>query len=226
MSLTPSTPTPSSSSTETIVEEAALPRWVIVLFVVVFALFGYVLYADHQDRLAFQQNASDADKKTQALASELDKTNSRIADLKGQLEVTSQKLGLTQDELARARGLAQSIRKDQQQSDEQLKQQIGAVQADATAKIGQVSTQLSGTQTDVAAAKADIEATKSKLQSTIGDLGVQSGLVARNHDEVEELRRMGERNIFEFTLGKAKAPQHVPYRCFCAKRIPSTTSTR
>ena len=46
-----------------------------------------------------------------ALVAEIDKTNARIAELKGQLDVTSQKLGLTQDELARARGLAQSIKK-------------------------------------------------------------------------------------------------------------------
>jgi len=143
------------------------------------------------------------------LAGELDKTNSRIADLKGQLEVTSQKLGLTQDELARARGLAQTIKKDQQQSDAQLRQQIGAVQADTTNKFGEVTTEINGTKSDVQATKADLEATKTKLQSTIGDLGVQSGLIARNHDEVEELKRIGERDIFEFSLTKSKAPQHV-----------------
>jgi hypothetical protein len=192
-----------------IIEVAPLPRWVIVLFIVAFALVGYLFYANYEQRQSFAQGQADGEKKSQALASELEKTNSRIADLKGQLEVTSQKLGLTQDELARARGLAQSIRKDQQQSDQQLRQQIGEVQADATTKIGQVSTQLTGTQSDVAATKADLEATKGKLQSTVGDLGVQSGLIARNHDEVEELKRLGERNIYEFTIKKEKNPQHV-----------------
>jgi hypothetical protein len=38
---------------------------------------------------------------------------------------------------------------------------------------------------------------------------VQSGLIARNHDEVEELKRLGERDIFEFSLKKEKTPQHV-----------------
>ena len=128
---------------------------------------------------------------------------------KGNWMSPSQKLGLTQDELARARGLAQSIKKDQQQSDEQLRQQIGAVQADTTTKFGQVTTEISGTKSDVAATKADLEATKGKLQSTVGDLGVQSGLIARNHDEVEELKRLGERDIFEFSLKKEKTPQHV-----------------
>jgi hypothetical protein len=193
-----------------IVESSALPRWVILLFVVAFAFSGYLLYANYQDRQATAKNLSDANTKTQALAAELDKTNSRIADLKGQLDVTSQKLGLTQDELARARGLAQNIKKAQEESDTQLRQQIGQVQQDATTKIGAVSTQLTGTQSDVAATKADLEATKGKLQTAVGDLGVQSGLIATNHDEVEELKRLGERDIFEFSLSKSqKGPQHV-----------------
>jgi membrane protein implicated in regulation of membrane protease activity len=207
MSLMPSTPTPGEPVA--VVEASPLPRWVIVLFILAFALVGYLFYANYTDRQSARKAQDDADKRAQALAGELDKTNSRIADLKGQLEVTSQKLGLTQDELARARGLAQTIKKDQQQSDAQLREQIGAVQADTTNKFGQVTTEINGTKSDVEATKADLEATKTKLQSTIGDMGVQSGLIARNHDEVEELKRIGERDIFEFSLTKSKAPQHV-----------------
>jgi cell division protein FtsB len=205
MSLSPETP-----STLPPPDASYVPRWVTVLFILVFALVGYLLYANYAQRQSLRQNREDAEKKTQAMAAELDKTNGRIADLKGQLDVTSQKLGLTQDELARARGLAQSLRSAQQKSDQQFRQELGAVQADTTTKFGQVATQLSGTQNDVAATKADLEATKGKLQSTIGDLGVQSGLIARNHDEVEELKRLGERDIFEFSLNKsAKGPEHI-----------------
>ena len=191
-------------------ETPGLPRWVTVLFVAAFALVGYLLYANYAQRQALRGSQDAADKKAQALAAELDKTNSRVADLKGQLDVTSQKLGLTEDELARARGLAQTARSEQQKSDAALRQQIGEVQSDTTAKFGQVATQISGTQSDLTATKADLEATKGKLQSTIGDLGVQSGLIARNHDEVEELKRLGERDIYEFSLNKsAKGPDHV-----------------
>ena len=205
MSLTPSTP-----SETPIVEAAVLPRWVTILFVVAFALVGYLLYASYAEREALRKSQEDANKRTMAMAAELDKTNSRIADLKGQLDVTSQKLGLTEDELARARGLAQSVKTEQQKSDAQLRQQIGAVQTDTTTKFGQMATQINGTQTDLNATKADLEATKSAMQSMKGDLGVQSGLIARNHDEVEELKRLGERDIFEFTLKKsAKGPDHV-----------------
>jgi len=196
--------TPSIPSETPAVEATALPRWVTILFVVAFALVGYLLYANYEQREALRKSQEDANKKTQAMVAEIDKTNSRIADLKGQLDVTSQKLGLTQDELARARGLAQSVKTEQQKSDAQLREQIGAVQADTTAKFGQMSTQLNGTQTDLNATKADLAATKTQMQTMKGDLGVQSGLIARNHDEVEELKRLGERDIFEFSLNKSK----------------------
>lgn len=193
-----------------IVESPGLPRWVMLLFVIAFALVGYLLWASYAERQALEKAADDANKKTMALAAEMDKANSRIADLKGVLDVTAQKLALTNDEIARARGIAQSVKKDQQTSDAQLRQQIGQVQQDTTTKFGQISTDLSGTKTEADATKADLEATKGKLTSTIGDLGVQSGLIARNENEVQELKRLGERDIFEFTLNKsAKSPQHV-----------------
>src|SRR6202522_3208292 len=208
MSSTPNTP---GETTTTYIETAAssLPRWVTLLFVVAFALVAYLLYAGYADRQAARKGMDDAERKTQALATELDKTNSRIADLKGQLDVTSQKLGLTQDELAQARSLAQTIKKDQQKSDAKLRSEIAGVQADTSTKIGEVTTELSGTKSEADATKADLEVTKTKLQSTVGDLGVQSGLIARNHDEVEELKRRGERDIFEFDLVKSNNAQHV-----------------
>jgi hypothetical protein len=203
------TPNPNVPIEPQIVETSSLPRWVLLLFVVAFALVGYLFYVNYSDRQASIAALAAADKKAQAVDAEFAKTNARIADLQAKLDVTSQKLGLTQDELARARGLAQSIKDDQLKSDQQLRQQIGAVQADTTNKFGQVTTEISTTKSDVDATKADLQATKNKLQSTVGDLGVQSGRIARNEEEVEELKRLGERDIFEFSLKKEKTPQHV-----------------
>lgn len=227
MSLTPSTPTPETHEFVREVEVSPLPRWVVVLFVIAFGLLGYLVYASYSERQDLHRNLSMADQRTQALAAELDKTNARIADLKGQMDVTSQKLGLTEDELARARSLAQTIRKQQQQSDATFRKQLGGLQQDTANKFGQVSTDLTSTKSDLSATKADLEATKNKLQSTIGDLGVQSGLIARNHDEVEELKRLGQRDIFEFTLGKTKKPQRlgpiqIQFRKFDAKHYRYT----
>jgi hypothetical protein len=204
-----STPLPNAPGEDHIAEPAALPRWVVLLFVVAFVLVAYLLFASYAERQAVKKGLDDADKKSRVLGAELEKTNARILDLKGQLDVTSQKLGLTQDELARARSLSASLKRQQQENDQKLREQIGAVEQDTSTKFGQVATELSGTKSDVAATKADLETTKGKLQSTIGDLGVQSGLIARNHDEVEELKRLGERDIFEFDLDKTKEAKHI-----------------
>jgi hypothetical protein len=195
MSLTPSTPTP-----EPVPERVGLPRWVGVLFVIAFVALGWLFYSTYSNSQALKQATDSSNKKVDALAAELDKTNARFAETKGQLEVTEQKLGLTEDELARARALAQNVRKQQEASDQRFRQALG----DTANKFGQVNTQITNTQNDLSATKADLKATQTKLQSTIGDLGVQSGLIAKNHNEVEELRALGERNIYEFTLHASK----------------------
>lgn len=208
------------------------PRWVIIAFIVVLGLFGYVVYALQQQKKDSAQAVDAAVKRSAALSSELDKTNSAIDDLKTQLQVTQQKLGLTEDELASARSMAVSVRKDekkQQAANDVLRQQIGQVQQQTTTQFGQVSDELNGTKTDVAATRKDLDDTKAKLTTAVGDLGVQSGLIARNHEEVEELKRLNERNIFEFKLSKEKLPQHVGpiqliLRKINAKRLTFTLS--
>ena len=202
------TTSPESEQTEHD-QAPATPRWILLVFVVVFLLVGYLLYAGYSTRTKLQAQLAAADAKTSQLIARVDQANSRLADLKGHLEVTSQKLGLTQQELARARSLAQAIRKDQKASDERLGAQIGQVKQESEAKLGQVSTELGGAKTDIEATRKDLESTKGRLERVIGDLGVQSGLIARNREDLEELKRRGERNIFEFDVRKAKTPQRV-----------------
>ena len=45
------------------------------------------------------------------------------------------------------------------------------------------------------------------MQRAFGDLGVQSGLIARNRDELAELKLRGDRDYIEFDLRKSDEPQ-------------------
>src|SRR5467141_2938480 len=47
------------------------------------------------------------------------------------------------------------------------------------------------------------------MASAMGDMNVMSGLIARNRDDLEELKRRGDRNHYEFTVQKSKAPKRV-----------------
>jgi hypothetical protein len=51
--------------------------------------------------------------------------------------------------------------------------------------------------TDVDGVKTDLETTKNNLNMARGEFGT---LIAKNHDEIEELRRLGERDYYEFTI--------------------------
>ncbi|HEX3376367.1 MAG TPA: hypothetical protein VHS29_05865 [Candidatus Acidoferrales bacterium] len=208
MSISPNVPDPGTHE-QNFYEAAPTPRWIMVVFVVAFLLIGYFAYAGNTAKSKLENDLAQANSKEAILSVQIDQTNSRVADLKGQLEVTTQKLGFTQAELAQARALAQNIRQSQKESDEKLTTQIGQVKQDTEAKIGQVSTDLTGAKGDITATKQDLEATKEKLTSTVGDLGVQSGLIARNQEELDQLKRSGERNIFELHLAKSKTPTHI-----------------
>jgi len=191
------------------VEPTGTPRWIFLVLAVLVVGVGYLIYAQSASRKSLEAVVASANQRADLLANRIEQADSRIADLKGKLDVTSQKLGLTEAELARARDIAQNVKKEQANTEKELSAKIGEVQQQNEAKLSQVSADLSGTKTDVAATKKDLEATKSKLERAIGDENVMSGLIARNKEEVEELKRRGERNIFDFNISKSKQPQHV-----------------
>jgi hypothetical protein len=129
--------------------------------------------------------------------------------LKGNIEVTQQKVGMTQAELAKARSRAESIRNDQIAADQKLASQLTQVQSESNEKIGAVATEVGGAKKDIADTKTDLETTKGKLERATGDMGVMSGLIAHNRDDLEDLKRRGDRNYYEFKVSKSKTPQRV-----------------
>lgn len=206
MSISPNVPNPQESYHY---ENAGTPRWIAVLFGVLFAGLALLAYAGHSVQSRLEQGQSKAEDQNKILSAQLEQANARLADIKGQLDVTSQKVGMTQAEVADAKSRAESIRKLQVASDQKLTAQISSAQKESEEKIGVVATDLTGAKKDIETTRGDLEATKSKLERANGDMGVMSGLIARNHDDVEELKRRGDRNYYEFTVQKAKTAQRV-----------------
>lgn len=206
MSISPNVPSPHESYQY---ESVGTPRWIAVLFGLLIVSLGLIAYAGHSVQTRVEQELAKNEEQNKILTAQLEQANTRIADLKGQLEVTSQKVGMTQAELADARSRAEAIRKQQAASDQKLSDQITTAQKESDAKIGAVATDVTGAKKDIADTRTDLEATKTKLERAAGDMGVMSGLIARNHDDLEELKRRGDRNYYEFTIQKAKTPQRV-----------------
>ena len=210
MSITPNVPPNAPPSNETYVyEPAPTPRWIPLVIFVLFLGVGALAYVGYSSRTQLQYALAQSNSHADVLSKELEQTNSRLASVRGQLDVTSQKLGLTQAELARARSMAQQIQQEQEDSDAKLVAQIGQVQKENETKIGQVSNDLTGAKTDIAATRKDLEDTKKNLITAVGDLNQQGVLIARNGEELDVLKHLNDRNIYDFKLTKSKQPQRV-----------------
>src|ERR1700676_1040350 len=206
MSISPNVPTPQESYHY---ESVGTPRWIAVLFGVLIVAVIALAYMGHSAQSQLQADLAKAQDQNKLLSAQLDQANSRLADLKGNIEVTQQKVGMTQAELAKARSRAEAIRNDQIASDQKLASQLTAVQTESNEKIGAVATEVGGAKKDIEATKTDLETTKSKLERATGDMGVMSGLIAHNRDDLDELKRRGDRNYYEFKVTKSKTPQRV-----------------
>src|SRR5215475_9049427 len=206
MSISPNVPSPGESYHY---ESSGTPRWISVLFGLLFVALAAVGVFAYTSTSKLTKDLGDAQKTNTTLSTQLEQANTRIAELKSIVEVTQQKVGMTASEVAAAKSRAEAIRKEQIAADQKLATQLTAVQTESNEKIGAVATEVGGAKKDIADTRTDLEATKAKLESTKGDMGVMSGLIARNHDDLEELRRRGERNYYEFNIKKAKNAQRV-----------------
>ena len=175
-------------------------KWLlVVLAILIVAAAGYAHYTTHEA----VQKLSDQLAVSQAQVKEL---QNRMQTAEAEEETLARQAGMTKKELAQrsAEILAQQKAAESRLEQEQ-KAQINAVTGD----IAGVKNDVGGVKTDVASTKADLDATKAKLQSTIGDLGVQSGLIANTRSDLEVLKHKGDRNYYEFTLLKGAKPQPV-----------------
>jgi type II secretory pathway pseudopilin PulG len=197
------------SETEPVVAERSASGAFIaaVVVAVVMGIAALVWCYGLQNHIAAtEQKLAAADKKNTDLANQIERTNARMT---ATTQTLSQNVGATQKQIdARAESImaaqreqnAETARLAQQQK--AAEKQIGAVSSD----VASVKTDVGGVKTDVASTRSDLETTKSQLQRVVGDAGVMSGLIATNHEQLEELKHKGDRNYLEFTLQKGAQP--------------------
>ena len=148
-------------------------------------------------------------------------------ELKDDLDAKSRQLaaGVNQakkEAVSYADEKSKALEAEQQKTNQQVGQVSSAVsdvakKADtANAKIENVNNDVSGVKTDLSATKNSLDQTKTDLNANIallkkvqGDLGGTNSMVATNAHELEELKKLGVRNIVEFTLKKQKDMQKV-----------------
>ncbi len=130
--------------------------------------------------------------------SAIERTNAQQMDaLKDELDAASKRVHATGGELKHARAMVTQLQNDQRQQAEQLQTEL-AQKADQQ--------QVGALNQDVSAQRTDLDKTKTVLETVRTDLGMARSemgtLIARNHDDIEQLRKLGERDYFEFTAAR------------------------
>ena len=190
----------------------SVPGWVIAAVAVlgVIALVGLVMA--HNASLQAQEAQQNFDNKVKAVQLDFTSQLAQLqqhqaqadtsnAGLQSDLTVVTKRLRLTQNDLKKARDEAETIRTEDQQKiaevDAAAKTEL-ATKA-STDEVKSVDGKVDGVRTDLSGTQSDLKMARSELGT----------LIARNHEDVEQLRRLGEREYIEFTIDGKNKPQKV-----------------
>ena len=191
-----------------ITQNEGAPRWfglaVVVLAAVALVSLGIGWSAATRAKSVEQALASQTQSLKQsqdALGQRLAQAEETNAQVRGELNVVTDRLKLTQGELSSAKRYAKKIKEDDAK---QLADMQNSVNSELAGKASTDDVNKLGG--DVNGVKSDLEATKNNLQMARGELGT---LIARNHDEIDQLRRLGQRDYYEFTIDHKGARQKV-----------------
>jgi chromosome segregation ATPase len=183
--------------------ESNTGKWILIVVAVLFVaatVYGYVTTQQHIDKLT--KGLTDIQSQVAELKNRMQTAEASEDALGHQLGMTKKELAQRASELqAEQRTAASRLEKEQKASEQQIGQVSG--------EVAGVKTDVGGVKSDVASTRADLESTKARLQSAVGDLGVQSGLIANTREDLETLKHKGDRNYYEFTLMKGAKPQPV-----------------
>ena len=187
---------------ESLSDRSGILKYVVLIAAAIYVITSLYLLYGMRTRIA------GLEQKQQVLESEQTELVQRLhaASSEFKQQITSE-VGLSKQEMA---ARAEELEKEQKAAAAKL----SAAQSQQGKQLAAVSGEVTNVKTDVGAAKTDIQktqtdlaATNSKLEHAMGDLGVQSGLIAHNASELEVLKHKGDRNYYEFTLQKgAKTP--------------------
>ena len=166
-------------------------------------LSAFLLFSMYGRLGTLETSLATSDQQQAKLAERLDAAESSMQTT---VAGVNQKLGTAQQQIETQS--VQLTRQHRASLNRLVKEQRKQMET-VTGEVEGVKSEVGTVKSDVEITKSDLAATKDKLEHTIGDLGLQSGLIAHTREDLEALRRRGERNYYEFTLLKGKGPVPV-----------------
>ncbi|MDP9339007.1 MAG: hypothetical protein M3P45_09075 [Acidobacteriota bacterium] len=190
---------------EPVIQTAGTPRWVGLAVAIIAALslvgLGVGWSAINHANSIEQSTQASLKQNSDTLGQRLAKAEDQNQQLQSDLRVVTDKLNVTQSELVAARKQTKSATVAYEKKLNGLQTSVNTELA-SKANTDDVN-KLNG---DVNGVKGDLDATKNSIQMARSEMGT---LIARNHDEIDQLRRMGQRDYFEFSLTRKSGAQKV-----------------
>jgi small-conductance mechanosensitive channel len=172
------------------------PRWIGLAVAVLGGIsllgLGVGWSALNQARGIEQATQASLKQSNDVLAQRLAKEDEINQQLQSDVKVVTDKLNVTHADLVAAR-------KQNKNATVAVDQKVTSLATSVKAELATKANtddvnKLNG---DVTGVKSDLDATKNSIQMARSEMGT---LIARNHDEIDQLRRMGQRDYFEFTV--------------------------
>ncbi|HEY2460937.1 MAG TPA: hypothetical protein VGI16_09020 [Candidatus Acidoferrum sp.] len=181
------------------------PRWVGlavgVLGVVALLGLGVGWSAMNHANSIDQTTQATLKQSNEALTQRLAKEDEINQQLQSDLKTVTDKLNMTHEDLVSARRQTSAVNASVGKKLTGLESSVNT-QLATKANVDDVN-KLNG---DVTGVKGDLDATKNSIQMARSEMGT---LIARNHDEIDTLRRMGQRDYYEFTVTRKSGAQKV-----------------
>ena len=178
------------------VHSTGTPRWVGLAVAVLGGIsllgLGVGWSALNQARSTEQATQASLKQSNDALAQRLSKEEEINHELQSDLKVVTDKLNVTHADLVAARNQNKNATTA---VDQKVNNLATSVKAELATKAS--ADDLNKLNGDVSGVKTDLDATKNSVQMARSEMGT---LIARNHDEIDQLRRIGQRDYFEFTV--------------------------
>jgi len=197
---------------ERIVETRTQSNWqlpaLVVLGLIAVAGLGFGWNASSKLDSTQQSVANQLKAEQQAVQTDVAALRDRLAqdekanaDLQGDLKVVTDKLKLTQGQLKKAREESSKL-------NDETSEKLTALDTSVKGELATKATtdDVKTVDTKVVSVKSDLDATRDDLKMARSEMGT---LIARNHDEIDQLRRLGERDYLEFTINGKNKPQKV-----------------
>jgi hypothetical protein len=86
---------------------------------------------------------------------------------------------------------------------------VSAAATNANAQIVAVTSEVGTVKSELASRDSKMDRSLADLKRVMGDLGVQSQLIATNRKELEALRSVGDRNYFDFDIPRAGMAKRI-----------------